>query len=159
MKYLAELKSLPGGIAFSCRTKIQEYQCVGSLWQEIGPEIAGANPGLKCVEPDYCFTIYHDDKRKHGDIDVELCQLVVAEGNPTERVKFKKMDSVPEAVCVKHKGPYETIPEAYQFAYDWVAQNGYVPTQPSRESYIDGPWNKENPEDWLTEVQIPVMKK
>jgi hypothetical protein len=25
-----------------------------------------------------------------------------------------------------------------------------------RESYIDGCWNKEDPNDWLTEIQVPV---
>ena len=25
-----------------------------------------------------------------------------------------------------------------------------------RESYIDGIWNKESVEDWLTEIQLPV---
>ncbi|MBU7008669.1 effector-binding domain-containing protein [Peptococcaceae bacterium DYL19] len=28
-----------------------------------------------------------------------------------------------------------------------------------RESYIDGIWNKENPEEWLTEVQVPVTTR
>lgn len=26
----------------------------------------------------------------------------------------------------------------------------------SRESYIDGIWNKDSVEDWLTEVQLPI---
>lgn len=28
-----------------------------------------------------------------------------------------------------------------------------------RESYIDGVWNKESVEEWLTEIQIPVCKR
>ena len=28
-----------------------------------------------------------------------------------------------------------------------------------RESYIDGIWNREDEADWLTELQIPVVKK
>lgn len=27
---------------------------------------------------------------------------------------------------------------------------------PERECYIDGIWNKESVEDWLTEVQLPI---
>ena len=26
-----------------------------------------------------------------------------------------------------------------------------------RFSYIDGPWNKENESEWLTEIQVPVQ--
>ena len=25
-----------------------------------------------------------------------------------------------------------------------------------RESYIDGIWNKESEEEWLTEIQVPI---
>ncbi len=28
-----------------------------------------------------------------------------------------------------------------------------------REAYIDGIWNREKEEDWLTEIQIPVSAK
>ena len=29
-------------------------------------------------------------------------------------------------------------------------------TRLARESYIDGIWNKESEEDWLTEIQLPI---
>ena len=35
-------------------------------------------------------------------------------------------------------------------------KNGYQVTDLHRECYIDGVWNKENVEDWLTEIQLPV---
>lgn len=35
-------------------------------------------------------------------------------------------------------------------------ENGYKVTGLSRECYIDGIWNKESVEDWLTEVQLPI---
>jgi effector-binding domain-containing protein len=38
----------------------------------------------------------------------------------------------------------------------WIEENGYQITESPRESYIDGIWNKENEEDWLTEIQIPI---
>lgn len=34
--------------------------------------------------------------------------------------------------------------------------NGYKISGYPRECYIDGVWNKENPEDWLTEIQLPI---
>ena len=42
------------------------------------------------------------------------------------------------------------------FAMKWVEENGYVVSEAPRESYIDGIWNKESDEEWLTEIQIPV---
>ena len=38
-------------------------------------------------------------------------------------------------------------------------KNGYEIIEPIMERYIDGMWNKENEEEWLTEIQIPVRKK
>ncbi len=55
-----------------------------------------------------------------------------------------------------HKGPYKKLPEAYAFALNWIEDNGYTIIGNPRESYIDGIWNKESDEDWLTEVQMPI---
>ena len=38
----------------------------------------------------------------------------------------------------------------------YAEDNGYQPAGLTRECYIDGIWNKESAEDWLTEVQLPV---
>ena len=38
-------------------------------------------------------------------------------------------------------------------------QNGYEVIENPRERYIDGVWNKEDVNDWLTEIQVPVRKK
>jgi effector-binding domain-containing protein len=48
---------------------------------------------------------------------------------------------------------------AYAALLKWMDNNGYEPADNPRESYIDGIWNKETPEEWLTEVQFPMKKK
>ena len=45
------------------------------------------------------------------------------------------------------------------FIMDWVEKNDYKISESPRESYIDGIWNKEDPKEWLTEIQIPIVKK
>ena len=35
-------------------------------------------------------------------------------------------------------------------------ENGYQVAGLARECYIDGIWNKESVEDWLTEIQLPI---
>ena len=42
---------------------------------------------------------------------------------------------------------------------DFIEQNNYKIIGYYRECYIDGIWNKENVNEWLTEIQIPVKKK
>ena len=41
-------------------------------------------------------------------------------------------------------------------AASFIEENGYEICGNIRESYIDGVWNKESEEEWLTEIQIPV---
>ena len=44
----------------------------------------------------------------------------------------------------------------YAYIYRYAAENGYQVTDFHRECYIDGIWNKEDIEDWLTEIQLPI---
>ena len=59
----------------------------------------------------------------------------------------------PRAICIYHKGAYDRLGEDI---YRYDLENGYQVTGLHRECYIDGVWNKENVEDWLTEIQLPV---
>ncbi|MDR0981058.1 MAG: GyrI-like domain-containing protein [Methanocalculaceae archaeon] len=88
---------------------------------------------------------------------IEYGQAVEEAGCETETIRFKELESVP-AVCVLHKGDYTNLGEAYQFAFGWALEHGYEVSAPPREQYIHGVWDRENPEEWLTEVQIPVRK-
>lgn len=114
--------------------------------------------GCKCAEPEYCFNVYHYEEYRDHDIDVSLCQAVTERKEDSDVAKFQTIARVPQAACLLHKGPYRTLRNAYTFAAQWIEQNGYRLAGPPRESYIDGIWNKESEEDWLTELQFPVEK-
>ena len=70
-------------------------------------------------------------------------------------MEFKTLPET-KVISIYHKGSYASIGEAYAFLMKYAEQNGYKPAGPSRECYIDGIWNKESEEDWLTELQMPV---
>ena len=57
---------------------------------------------------------------------------------------------------IYHKGSYANIGEAYAFLMKYADQNGYTVAGLARECYIDGIWNKESEEEWLTEIQLPI---
>ncbi|MDO5844217.1 MAG: MerR family transcriptional regulator [Methanocorpusculum sp.] len=158
MSYSATIKEIPECIVFSKRACIPRYEDFMTMIPETGAEVARANPTLKCVSPHYCFTRYLDGEYKEKDINVEFCQAVETFGNETESIKFKKLPAV-TVVSVMHKGPYQNLGQAYAFVFKWIEDNGYSVADSPRESYIDGIWNKENEEDWLTEIQVPVLKK
>lgn len=56
------------------------------------------------------------------------------------------------------QGPYERIGEAYNAVMTWLEPNGYHIAGPVREVYLRGPGDTENPEEYVTEIQVPVEK-
>jgi len=158
MNYQAVIKEIPAYTVFAVRQIIPNYAALGEVMPAVGEKVAKANPGIQCVKPDYCFNIYHDGEHKETDVDVEICQAVTSKGKDGDGVVFKDLPAV-TVVSVLHRGAYDNLGKAYAYALQWVEQNGYKITDHLRESYIDGIWNKDNVEEWLTEIQVPVERK
>lgn len=158
MSYQAIIKELPECIVYYKRLTVPSYDAYFKIIPAIGEECMKANPDIKCSIPEYCFIVYLDGEYKEKDINIEFCEAVNKFGNETDGIKFKKIESV-TAVSVMHKGSYSGLPKAYAYAFKWIEDNGYAVTDNPRESYIDGIWNKDNEDDWLTELQIPVRHK
>lgn len=159
MDYEVALKELPEVIVYYKRTVIPDYDYYFKLAPELAEELKKTNPEIRCAVPGYCFVIYHDGEYRERDIDIEFCEAVTTFGKDTETIKFKKVEKVPIAACAYHQGPYSSIGKAYAHLFKWIADNDYVPAGYPRESYIDGIWNKESESEWLTELQIPVVKR
>ena len=87
-----------------------------------------------------------------------FCQAVESFGVDTETVKFKKLPAI-TVVSVLHKGSYDDLGRAYAFVFEWIEKNGYSVCDIPRECYIDGIWNSDSEDDWLTEIQIPVIQE
>ncbi|TVR64194.1 MAG: MerR family transcriptional regulator [Spirochaetaceae bacterium] len=152
-----ELKALPEVIVASMRTTIPGYDTYFEIVPRMGEYMQSV--GAVCREPAYCFTIYHDGEYRENDIDVEICEAVVAPCAESDRIKFKKIDAVETAACLVHAGPYDRIGETYNLLFEWIESNGLAAVGNPRESYIDGIWNTDDPEKWTTEVQVPVEKR
>lgn len=157
MNYSPVIRSLPEVIVASMRLIAPNYNYYFDIIPKMGNEMR--RQGAVCSEPAYCFNMYHDGEYKETDIDVEVCEAVVDFCEDSDMVKYKRIKGVKEALCVLHRGPYSSLPDAYNFAMEWIKDNGYEIVGLPRESYIDGIWNKESDEDWLTEIQIPIGKE
>lgn len=156
-EYHIILKELPQVIVASMRTIIPGYDALFQIIPPMGAEMERL--GCVCAVPEYCFNIYHDGEYRETDVDVEICEAVTEKKADSEMLTFKVINRVEHAACVLHKGPYEGFPKAYNAVLKWVENNGYEILDNPRESYIDGVWNKDSAEDWLTEIQFPVIKR
>ena len=149
------IQSLPEIIVASHREVLPDYAAIGSMCVEIiAPEMQRL--GCKCPPPGYCFTIEHDREYKPTDVDIEYCEQVEEMGEDSAIIQFKRLPAVPKALCMKHVGPYERFYESYIEAFRYIEEHGYKPVGQFRTCYVDGVWNQEDPEKWLSIIQIPI---
>ena len=149
------IQSLPEIIVATHREVIADYSQLGLLCvNKIGPEMQRL--GCKCPPPGYCFTIEHNQEYRSASIDIEYCEQVEEMGNDSDIIQFKRLTAVAKALCMKHFGPYERFYESYAQAFSYMEEQGYKIAGDPRTCYIDGIWNQDDPERWLSIIQIPI---
>lgn len=158
MKYETIIKELPDYTVYYKEGRIKTIDEIVSFITSSATECFATNPDIKCIEPDYCYVSYLDKEFKKTDLLVRYAQAVTKEGIPNETIKFEKLKPV-KAVCIYHKGSYQNLPEAYSFIMKYIEDNNYEIIEDPRERYIDGMWNKEDENEWLTEIQVPIKEK
>ena len=149
------IQSLPKIIVASHREIIPNYRALGALCiNKIGPEMQRLS--CQCPPLGYCFTIEHGKEHCPTGIDIEYCEQVEEMGIDSHIIQFKRMPFVPKALCMKHIGPYERFYESYAEAFIYMEEKGYKIAGDPRTCYIDGAWNQNDPEKWLSIIQIPI---
>ena len=149
------IQSLPEIIVASHREVLPNYAAIGPMCvNKIGPEMQRL--GCKCPPPGYCFTVEHNKEYTPTDVDIEYCEQVEEMGEDSAIIQFKRLPAVPKALCMKHVGPYERFYESFIEAFRYIDEQGYKPIGQHRTCYIDGAWNQDDPEKWLSVIQIPI---
>ena len=108
---------------------------------------------------DNTFTIYHDTEYKENDVDIEICAPAAQMGKDSDEFRYRMTEPVPVMAYTMVNGPFENIKGAFLSAAGWLEDhNRYKMTGQSRQIVHRGPWNEKNPEQYLTEIQIPLTK-
>lgn len=137
---------------------LKDYSEASEFILNSGAECLKLNPSIKCVEPDYCFVNYLDGEYKDKNIKIRYSQAVIKEEKPFKENKNIKFMNLPETkcICIYHKGSYDSLGVSYGKIMKYIEDNKLEITDYPRECYIDGIWNKEDTNDWLTEIQVPI---
>lgn len=155
MKYHVIEKEIPEQTVYFSEALLHHY-CDMMHWiPKVKDECREVNPGLKCVSPPYEFIEYLDGEYKEHDIVVRYNEAVTAKGKDLENIRFKTLKPA-KVLSLYHRGSYENLGEAYAYIMRYAERNGYKVAGYTRECYIDGIWNKDDIQDWLTEIQLPV---
>ncbi|MEF9952442.1 MAG: MerR family transcriptional regulator [Clostridium sp.] len=155
MKYNVTLKEIPNRFVASVRKVIPTYMDEGSLWQTMFGETSSTP--LKIDNPCYSIAIFHDKEYKENNVDVEIQMCVKGSYPDTENVKFKSVNSI-NVASVMFKGGYNLIGDVNIAIANWISDNNYKFNGPMFNIYHIGPSNESNPDNFLTEVCIPVSK-
>ena len=151
--YTAKIIVVPQNIVYFKHGVIESMSCLTDFVLSAGAETQQNNPTLKCK--DYCYVTYTAQEYKENDIELEYVEAVCEYGKESENIKFREDPEI-KALSVCHKGSYANLAKAYAFALNTAKDKGYKIVGAIREVYIDGCWNKDNEEDYLTEIQIPI---
>lgn len=155
MRYQVTTKQIPEMTVYYSEAVLKNEAERMSLIPELGAECLRLNPGLRCADPPYEFCEYLDAEHRDTGIRIRHTEAVTVSGREGGRICFKTLPAA-KVLSIYHRGPYEEIADAYAFLMRYAEENGYTPAGLARECYIDGIWNRESPEEWLTEVQLPV---
>ena len=149
------IRTIPAVTVASMKKRIDSYDELFSLMPEMGAEIERL--GCRCALPEYCFTHYLEPGFRDEHILIETCEAVTEKKEDSALVKFRELPEI-TAACIFHKGSYSNFSESYAAILRFIEENGYKICGNIRENYIDGIWNKDREEDWLSEIQIPVSR-
>ena len=149
------IRTIPAVTVASMKKRIDSYDELFSLMPEMGAEMERL--GCRCALPEYCFTHYLEPGFRDEHILIDTCEAVTEKKEDSALVKFRELPEI-TAACIFHKGSYSNFSESYAAILRFIEENGYKICGNIRENYIDGIWNKDREEDWLSEIQIPVSR-
>ena len=140
----------------SIRDIIPAYNEISRLFNEIFPYLGRQH--AKFAGP--TMAIYHDSEYREKNADVELAVPISGIVPANQRITVYQLPAIDQMASLIHKGPYEKLGQAYQALMSWIGANGYQIAGPNREIYLKGPgqFHKGNPDDYITEIQIPIKK-
>lgn len=154
MVYEVELKELKAQKVLSLRATIAAYDREAELWEKLGRYIAQNH--VACQAGGY--SIYHDEDYKDSDVDVEVAIPVPELKEGRDGFVYRELPAIPLAATIRFSGPYEGYTAAMEKLAAWTEEQGYAFDGLIRGMSIASPMSVNSPEDYLTELQVPVKK-
>ena len=153
--YSVTMKSVPSYQVLSLRRIIPNYYGEGMLWKEMTAFIQSR--GITIGEG--TIAIYHDIEYKEEDVDVELCVTVEHVGENEDGFTYRTTEAVSNMTSIMVHGGFENIAGSFIEFANWLqAHPQYKMAGTSRQIVHRGPWNEEQVENYLIEIQVPLEK-
>jgi effector-binding domain-containing protein len=154
MVYEVELKSFKEEKVISLRETIRAEN-EEALWEKMSAFIMQNNIKYSAMNG---YSIYHDDEYEENEADTEIAVPVYEFGENKDGFVHKELPAIPQAATIRFAGPYEGYGEAMRKLALWVEESGYTLDGSVRGFAIASPTDVASPDDYMTELQVPVKK-
>ena len=151
MNYDVTVKTIPERYAATVHTIIPKYEDEGMAWALMGE----CRDQLIPADPCFATAEFLDNEYKEENVEVVVSMAVKGKYEDTEHVKFKTLPEVKVASCIV-KGCYHQMSDVYGAVITWINANGYKIAAPMFNIYHVSPAQTNNPDEYVTEVCIPV---
>ena len=103
------------------------------------------------------LALYHDIEHKDENVDVEAGVIVDKVGENKDGFVYREVEGEEKVAYAMVYGPYENLAKAYEMlAYYLESHDEHMAEKPSRQICHVGVDDTDNPEEYLTEIQIPL---
>ncbi len=144
-------------LILSLRDIIPTYFDEGILWRKLCQFVEQENISVK-QDLYNNVSLYHDIEHKDENVDVEVGVLVNKIGENKDKFVYREVEGVEKMAYAMVYGPYSNLAKAYEMlAYYLESHNEKMADKPSRQICHIGAGDNVNPEDYLTEIQIPLI--
>jgi effector-binding domain-containing protein len=150
-----EIKDVPAQMIACIRDIIANYRSAGPLYEELMVEIDKHNLGIQGA----ALAIYYDPDYTEKDVDIEVAIPVSAEAEMQgERFKVRRLAGHETMASLTRVGPWDDFTKDYQILMEWIQAQGWRIIGPNREIYLKGPESGVEPEQFVVEIQFPVVR-
>ncbi|EOH96318.1 MerR family transcriptional regulator [Enterococcus pallens] len=157
VSYDIRLCAIPSFPAICLRKVIPSFYHEGMLWQQFYDEMAKQNLTVALQDIGNA-TIFYDQEYKEQNVDIELVWRTKKLETVSAPLVSLMMPEVPLAASIIVQGSYHQLPTVYQEFACWLDQHPeYQMVKLTRQVCHIGPDETDNSEDYITEIQIPLI--
>ena len=148
-------KQIPEKQVISYRKTVANYFCEGTMWKELTELLQP----LGYDDASECFSLYHDADYREENVDIELCVVCGKEWKELpDQLTYRTVPGCENAASLLVKGDYANISGAYRKFAFWLEKHSvYRMGGPTRQICHVSPQNTDNPEEYVTEILIPLI--
>ena len=153
MDYAVTTHELAAQSIVSMRDRRPQQEIPGFIGEAFG-QLYGRLGLLGAAPAGPPFVIYHEFGR--DSIDAEVCVPVGQPVTATGKIRSREAPAVTVARTL-HVGPYDQLGVAYAALTDWLSRNEIEAAGPAQERYLNDPGEVTSPEEYRTEIEIPIV--